>query len=149
MGIHPVMPDPAPTAAILSKLVRTLKYKVRLFKKYHAVDRACKKVISKLILEKFYKSLSICIIGFVKVTILKIISHLITKYAEVEEEEVQDTKRKMNEPISSKKLFEELVKKIECNQEAITVQNPYSLAQIVPMVYASIEKCGIYQDGYQ
>ena len=31
-GIHPVMPDPAPTAAILSKLVRTHKHEVRLFK---------------------------------------------------------------------------------------------------------------------
>ena len=44
-GIHPVMPDPAPTAAILSELVRTHKHEVRLFNKYHAVDRACKKVI--------------------------------------------------------------------------------------------------------
>ena len=52
-GIHPVMPDPAPTAAILSELVRTYKHQVRLFNKYHAVDCACKKVISKLILEKF------------------------------------------------------------------------------------------------
>ena len=46
-GIHSVMPDPAPTAAILSKLVRTHKHEVRLFNEYHAVDRACKKVISK------------------------------------------------------------------------------------------------------
>ena len=30
-GIHPVMPDPAPTAAILSELVRTHKHHVRLF----------------------------------------------------------------------------------------------------------------------
>ena len=29
-GIHPVMPDPAPTAAILSELVRTHKHEVRL-----------------------------------------------------------------------------------------------------------------------
>ena len=44
-GIHPVMPDPAPTAAILSKIVRTHKHEVRLFNKYHAVDHACKNVI--------------------------------------------------------------------------------------------------------
>ena len=40
--IHAVMPNPAPTAAILSELVRTHKHEVRLFNKYHAVDRACK-----------------------------------------------------------------------------------------------------------
>ena len=53
LGIRPVMPKPAPTAAILSELVRTHKHKVCLFNEYHAVDCACKKVISKLIPEKF------------------------------------------------------------------------------------------------
>ena len=41
-GVHPVMPYSAPIATTLSKLVRTQKQKVRLFNKYHAVDRACK-----------------------------------------------------------------------------------------------------------
>ena len=48
-GIHPVMPDPAPTATILSKLVWTHKQEVRLVNEYLAVDRARKKVIYKLI----------------------------------------------------------------------------------------------------
>ena len=42
-GIHPVMPDPAPTSAILSELVRTHKHEVRLFNEYHTVNCACKK----------------------------------------------------------------------------------------------------------
>ena len=45
MGIHPVMPDPALMSVILSELVRTHKHEVRIFNKYHAVNRACKKVI--------------------------------------------------------------------------------------------------------
>ena len=52
-GIHPVMPDQDPMAAILSELIITHKHKVCLFHEYHAVDRACKKVISKLISENF------------------------------------------------------------------------------------------------
>ena len=87
-GIHPVMPDPAPTAAILYKLVRTHKHQVRLFNEYHAVDLACKNVISKLILEKLYKSLLICIIWFAKVTSLEILTHLIFEYAELKEEDI-------------------------------------------------------------
>ena len=78
-GIHPVMPDPAPTAAILSEPVRTHKHEVRLFNEYHAVDRAYKKVISKLISQKFYKSLLSRIIGYAKVTSLEIMTHLISK----------------------------------------------------------------------
>ena len=48
-GIHLVMHDPASTAAILSELVRTHKHEVCLFNEYHTVNRAFKKVISKLI----------------------------------------------------------------------------------------------------
>ena len=83
------MPGSAPTAAILSKLVRTHKHEVLLFNKYHAVDCACKKVISKLILKKFYKSLSRRIIGFAKVTSLEILTHLLSEYVELEEEDIQ------------------------------------------------------------
>ena len=52
----------------------------------------------------------------------------------------------MKEPIWGKTLFEEFFEKIERNQEAVAVHNMYSPAQIVSMVYANIEKCGIYQD---
>ena len=69
----------------------------------------CKKVVSKLILEKFYKSLSSRIIGFAKVTSLEILTHLITEYAELEEEDVQDMNRKMKEHISGETLFEDFV----------------------------------------
>ena len=89
-GIHSVMPNPAPMAAIFSELGRTHKHEVLSFNEYHAVNRACKKVIRKLIPEKLYKSLSSLIIGLVKVTSLEILIHLITEYAELEEEDVQD-----------------------------------------------------------
>ena len=36
-GIYPVMPEPAPTAAILYELVRIHKQEVSLFNEYHTV----------------------------------------------------------------------------------------------------------------
>ena len=78
LGIHLVMPDPDPTAVVLSELVRTHKHQLRLFNDSHAFDHACKKVISKLIPEKFYRSLSSRIIGFTKVTSLDILTRLTT-----------------------------------------------------------------------
>ena len=107
------MPDPAPTAAMLSELVRTHKHEVRLFNYYHAVDRACKKFISKLIPQKFYKSLSGRIIGYAKVTRIKIMTHLISEYAKLEEEDILDIDRNIKEPIYGETLFEEFVEKIE------------------------------------
>ena len=106
------MPDPAPTTAILSELVRTHKHEVRLFNEYHAVDCACKKVISKLIPETFYKSLSSRSIGFAKVTSLEILTHLISEYAELEEKDIQEIDREIKEPISGETLFEYFVGQI-------------------------------------
>ena len=105
------MPTPAPTSAIWSELIRAHKHRVRLFNKYHAIDCACKKVISKLILENLHKSLSSRIIGFAKVTSLDILTHLISEYAELEEEDIQEIDRKIKEPISGETLFEEFVEK--------------------------------------
>ena len=65
-----------------------------------------------MIPEKFYKSLLSRIIVFAKVTSLDILTRLITEYAELEEEDVQDIGRKMKEPISGETLFEEFVEKI-------------------------------------
>ena len=124
------MPDPAPMTTILSKLVRTHKHKVRLLNKYNAVDRACKKVISKLIPEKYYKSISSQIIGFKKVTSLQILTHLITEYAEMEDDDIQEIDQKMKEQISGETIFEEFIEKIEWNKEAVAVQNLYTPAQI-------------------
>ena len=45
-------------------------------------------------------------------------------------------------------IFEEFIKQIEWNQEAVVVQNPYKPAQIVSMAYANIEKCELYHDYY-
>ena len=120
-GIRPVMPDPAPTAAVLSELVRTHKHEVRLFNEHHAVDRVCKKVIYKLIPQKFYKSLSSGIIGFAKVTSLEILRNLISEYAELEEEDIQEIDQKIKEPISGETLFKDFVEKIEWNQEAVAM----------------------------
>ena len=73
-------------------------------------------------------------------------THLISEYAELEEEYIQEIDRKIKEPISGGNLFEEFVEQIEWNREAVAMQNPYSPAQIVSMAYANIDKCGFYQD---
>ena len=84
-----------------------------------------------------------------KVTSLDILTHLISEYADLEEEDIQEIDRKIKEPIFGETLFEEFVKQIEWNQEAVAVHNTYCLAHIVSMSYANIDKCGLYQDDYR
>ena len=145
-GVHPDIPTPAPTAAVINTLTREHKEKLRLFNEYHAVDKACKRIVQKLIPQKFYKSLASRIIGFAKISCLTILTHLITEYAELEDEDLQVIDRKMKEPITGETLFEEFVEQIEWNQEAVSVQNPYTPKQIVSMAFANVENSGYYAD---
>ena len=48
----------------------------------------------------------------------------------------------MKQPITDETLFDEFVEKIEWNQEAVAMQNPYSPAQIVSMAYTNIKNAG-------
>ena len=56
------------------------------------------------------------IIGFAKVTSLEILRNLISEYAELEEEDIQEIDQKMKEPISGETLFKDFVEQIEWNQ---------------------------------
>ena len=71
-------------------------------------------------------------------------THLISEYAEPEEEDIQEIDLKIKEPISGETLFEDFVEQIEWNQEALDMKNLYTPAKIVSMAYANIEKCGLY-----
>ena len=142
LGIQPFMPDPDPTATILSKLVRTHRNNFYLFNEYHAVNWACKKVTDQFILEKYHKSLSIQIVGFAKVISLQILTHLITEYAELEDNNIQEIDWKMKDSISGETIFEEFTGKIDWNQEAFAVQNLCTLAQIVSMAYKTSKNAG-------
>ena len=98
----------------------------------------CKKVISNFIPEKYYKSLSSQIIGFAKVTSLQVLTHLITEYTELEDDDIQLIDHKMKEPISGENIFEYFIR-IEWNQEAVAVQSPYTPDQIVSTAYTNID----------
>ena len=74
------------------------------------MDLACKQVISKIVPEKFYKSLASRLIGFSKITSLDILTHLITEYAELDDDDaIQLIDRNMKTPINGETLFEDFI----------------------------------------
>ena len=89
--IHQVMTDSASTVDFFSELVRNHKHKVWIFNKYNVVYRMWKRVISQLIPEKFYNSLASQTISFAKFTCLNIWIYLITKFVELEDDDIQET----------------------------------------------------------
>ena len=52
------------------------------------------------------------IIGLTKVTSRQILTHLITDYVELEDDDIQEIDWKMKGPISGKTIFEEFIEQI-------------------------------------
>lgn len=145
-GVHPNIPSPVPTAAALIIIVWDHKNDLRVFNEYHALEKACKKVIQELIPENFYKLLTSHLINFTKVTCLTILTHLSTEYAKLDDDVIQKINKNTKKPITGETLFEECVEQIEWNQEAVSVHNPYTLKQIVSMVIDNIKKSCLYTE---
>ena len=146
-GATLILPDPAPTAAVIGELTREHSEVTRCFREYHNVDKACKKVIPKLVLEVYFRSLKNRYTGYNNVTTLTILTHLWTEYGTLTEDMVQANDKKLREPISGETHFEELLMQIEDAQEVVAIQNPYTPAQIISIAFTLIQQTGYYDQG--
>ena len=88
-GPTPVILNPSPTAVFIGELTRTHTENMRVFRKYKNVDVACKKIITNLVGEVYYRTLKILYTGYATQSCLEVISHLWTEYGNLTELEVQ------------------------------------------------------------
>ena len=124
--------------------MRYHKNDIHVFNEYHAVYKAVKTAIQRLIPTKCCKSLASHLIRFSKITSLTIPTHLITDYIELDDDTIQDIDENMKTPINGETLFEEFVEQIEWNKETVAIHNPYTPKQIVLMATDNIKKSCLY-----
>ena len=144
-GIRPVMPDPAPTAAILSKLVRTHKHEVRLFNKYHTVTLRVRR--------SFRNSPPRSSTSTSRAISLVTQRSQRSKSWRTSFPSTPNSKKRIYKKLTGRsknpfmaKLCSKILFKNWVESRAVAVHNPYSPAHIVSMAYANIDKCGLYQD---
>ena len=90
-----VLGDPAPSAAVFRTLTRQHIEDMRVFNKYHSVDRACKKVLFTLIPEVYFRSFKNKYTGYANVKCLKILFHLWITYGVLQDHEEQENDVRM------------------------------------------------------
>lgn len=149
--VHPgatvTMPDPPPTAAVIGVITREHTEALRVFNEYKNVDKACKKVITNIIPEIYYKTLKNRYTGYTSSSTLQILTHLWTEYGEISEDDVHTNDSALKREITGETHFEELVAQVEDHQEAVAVQNPYTAAQILSIAYNLVKDTGFYDEG--
>ena len=120
---------------------------MRVFNKYHSVDKACKKFIFTLILEAYFWSFKNKYTGYADVKCLDIFSHLWTTYGVLQDCDVHENDVRMKQPILPETLFEEFVEKIETAVDAVANKVPYTRQLIVSIAFTMVEKAGINYNG--
>ena len=141
------IPNPPPSAAVIGVLTREHSEQLRVFTKYHNVDKACKKVITNLIPEIYYKTLKNRYTGFSGNSTLEILTHLWTTYGELSEDDARLNDLALKHKISGETHFESLVAQVEDHVEAVAVPNPYIPAQILLIAFNLVKDTGYYADG--
>ena len=146
--------NPGPFAVIpagstgpqISPLKTTHDEQLRIWRLHNAVEKACKKVISVLIPERYYRTLKNRYTQFANVTTIEILRHLLTEYGQLSDQAVQDNDVLMKQDINGETDFEDLVLQIEDAVENVASQNPYTDRQVVSISFTLVERCGFYHE---
>jgi len=141
------VPVPPPMAAVLSVITALHKEDLRIFYKYNNVDKSCKKSVTRLVPEMYYRTLTNRYTGFANRSCLEILTHLWIEYGTLTDKKLQDKDRKLKSEISGEILYEELLLQIKDCVEAVVIQNPYTPAQIVSIEMSLVEATGYCNEG--
>jgi uncharacterized protein YukE len=131
VDVFPVPKKPGPsaavvtgmTAAVIAETTRLHKEATQVYRTYHNVDQAIKKLIIKSFDDAYINALSDKVVGYANCMSLQLLTHLLTYYA-------------MIAPI-------ELTQNYECLNAAY---DPYGAAMIVNVAYKLVFNTGLFPD---
>jgi hypothetical protein len=145
VDVFPVPNNPGPsaavvtsmTAAVIAETTQVRKEVTQLYRTYHNVDQAIKKLIIEAFDDAYLNALSDEIVGYANCTSLQIITHLLTYYAMIAPTELTKNYKRLNAPYDPNQPIETLFQQVQdARIFAVTGGQPYGAAMIV--------KCGIH-----
>jgi hypothetical protein len=86
------------TAAVIAETTRLHREATQLYRIYHNVDQAIKKLIIESFDDRYLNALSDDIVGYVICTALQILTHLLTYYAMIVPTELTQNYERLNTP---------------------------------------------------
>jgi hypothetical protein len=110
-GSTPVHPDTA-IAAHITEANRAHTEAIRVYRTYHNVDQAFKKLIIESFEDQFLNALSDEVVGYANRTSLDLFTHVLTYYAMIATTELTQNYERLNTPYDPNQPIESLFKKI-------------------------------------
>jgi hypothetical protein len=154
-NVFPVPNNPGPsaavvagmTAAVIAETTRLHREATQLYRKYHNVDQAIKKLTIESFDDAYMNALSDEILGYANCTSLQFLTHLLTYYAMIAPTELTQNYERLNTPYNPNQPIETLFQQIQdARAFAVAGGRPYGAAMIVNVAY-TVFNTGLFLDG--
>jgi hypothetical protein len=118
-----------------------------VYRTYHNVDQAIKKLIIESFDDAYLNALSEKIVGYANFTSLQLLTHLLTYYAIITPTELTQNYECLNTPYYPNQPIKTLFQKIQdARAFAIAGGQPYGAAMIVNEAYTLVFNTGLFPD---
>jgi hypothetical protein len=135
------------TAAVIAERTRLHQDATQVYRTYHNVDQAIKKLIIKSFNDVYLNALSDKIVGFTNCTSLQLLTHLLTYYAMIAPTELTHNYERLNTPYDPSLPIETLFQQIQdARAFAVAGGQPYGAAMIVNVAYTLVFNTGLFTD---
>jgi hypothetical protein len=155
VDVFPVPNYPGPSAAVLEGMMPAViaettwlhKEATQVYRIYHNVDQAIKKLIIESFDNTYLNALSDEMLGDANYTSLQLLTHLLTYYAMIAPTELTQSYERLNAPYDPNQPIEILFQQIQdARAFAVAGGQPYGAAMIVNVAYTLVFNTGLFPD---
>jgi hypothetical protein len=135
------------TAAVITATTRLHKEATQVYRTYHNVDQAIKKLIIESFDDTYLNALSDEIVGYANCMSLQLLTHLLTYYDMITTTELTQNYERLNAPYDPNQPIETLFQQIQdARAFAVAGGHPYGAAMIVNVAYTLVFNTGLFPD---
>jgi hypothetical protein len=155
VDVFPVPNNPGPsaavvtgmTAAVIAETTRLHKEATQVYRTYHNVNQAIKKLIIESFDDAYLNALSEEIVGYANCTSLQLLTHLLTYYDMIAPTDLTQNYERLNALYDPNQPIETLFQKIQdARAFAVAGGQPYGAAMIVNEAYTLVFNTGLFPD---
>jgi hypothetical protein len=155
VDVFPVPNNPGPpaavvagmTAAVIAETTRLHREATKVYRTYHSVEQAIKKLIIESFDDAYLNALSDKILGYANCTSLQLLTHILTYYDMIAPTELTQNYEHLNTPSDPNQPIEMLFQQIqEARAFAVAGGQPYGAAMIVNVANTLVFNTGLFPD---
>jgi hypothetical protein len=134
-------------AAVIAEFTRLHREATQVYRTYHNVDQAIKKLIIEAFDNAYLNALSDEVVGYANCTSLDILNHLLTYYDMIAPTELTQNYERLNTLYDTNQPIETLFQQIQdARAFAVAGGQPYGAAMIINVSYTLVFNTGLYPD---